>query len=437
MGITQSLLFGGIKKIMDTDSMTWIIIGLIVLILFSAYFSATETAFSCLSRIRMKNLANDGNKRAKLVLKISDNYDKFISSVLIGNNIVNIAASSIATAMFVELLQEKGVSVSTAVLTVVILIFGEITPKTLAKNFPEKFSMFSAPMLRVVMVILTPLNILFQLWQKMLYKVVKISDDRGVTEEELLTMVEEAENDGELDVHESELIRNAIEFNDIEVADIHTNRVDVVAVDIEWENDKVKEVFDESGYSRLPVYTDSIDNIVGVLNQKDFHFAMAKGQSAREAMSEPVYVIPSMKISELLTILQKKKSHMAIIVDEYGGTDGIVTLEDILEELVGEIWDEHDEVIEEVEEISENEFKVLGSANLDDTLDMFDVSANEEDDSSTIGGWVMEKLGHIPEDGEEFTYENLHIKVTKTEARHVEEIMVTVLEKEEDEEDEE
>ncbi len=417
--------------------MTWIILFLAVLILFSAYFSASETAFSSMSRIRMKNLASDGNKKAKLVVKLSENYDKLISTILIGNNIVNIAASSIAAVLFVDLLGDKGVSISTVVLTIVILIFGEITPKSLAKNFPEKFAMFSAPMLNAIVILLTPLNFLFLLWQKLVYKVVKITDDRGVTEEELLTMVEEAQNDGEIDVHESELIRNAIEFNDIEVMDIHTNRVDVVAVDIEWDNEKVKSIFDESGYSRLPVYRDSIDNIIGVLNQKDFHFAMANGKSIEEAMAEPVYVIPSMKISELLTILQKQKSHMAIIVDEYGGTDGIVTLEDILEELVGEIWDEHDEVIEEVEEISENVFKVMGSADLDDTLEMFDLVADEEDDSTTIGGWVTENLGHIPEVDEEFTYKNLHIKVTKTESRHVEEVMITVLETEESDEDEE
>ena len=414
--------------------MTWILF-LAVLILFSAYFSASETAFSCMNRIRMKNLASDGNKRAELVLKLSCNYDKLISSILIGNNIVNIAASSIAAAMFVKLLGDKGISVSTAVLTVVILIFGEITPKSLAKNFPEKFAMTFAPLLNAIVFILTPLNFLFLLWQKLVYKVVKISDDRGVTEEELLTMVEEAENDGELDVHESELIRNAIEFNDIEVSDIHTNRVDVVAIDIEYDNEKVKGIFEESGYSRLPVYRDNIDNIVGILNQKDFHTALANGKSVEQVMNEPVYVIPSMKISELLSILQKQKSHMAIIVDEYGGTDGIVTLEDILEELVGEIWDEHDEVIEEIEEISETEFKVLGSADLDDTLEMFDLSANDEDDSTTIGGWVTENLGHIPEVGEEFTYKNLHIRVTKIDSRHVEEIKLTVLNKDDEEEE--
>lgn len=418
---------------MDSDSITQIFV-LAVLILMSAYFSASETAFSSLNRIRMKNMASDGNKKASLALRVAEDFDKLLSTILIGNNIVNIAASSIATVMFVALMEHHGATVSTIVMTVIVLIFGEITPKSLAKRFPEQFAMFSAPVLRVIIFVLTPLNFLFLSWQKLVHKLVKKDEDRGVTEEELLTMVEEAENDGEINESESELIRNAIEFNDIEVVDIHTNRVDVVAVDAESSIDEVREVFVESGYSRLPVYSENIDNIVGVINQKDFYKAVATGKTVSEAMNEPVYVIPSMKISELLPVLQKEKSHMAIIVDEYGGTMGIVTLEDILEELVGEIWDEHDEVIEEIEQISENEYKVLGSADLDDTLERFDMKVDEEDDSTTVGGWVSEKLGHIPEEGEEFVYEKLHILVTKTTSRHIEEVKITLIEQDDEDE---
>lgn len=418
---------------MDSDSITRIFI-LAVLVLMSAYFSASETAFSSLNRIRMKNMANDGNKRAALALRMAEDYDKLLSTILIGNNIVNIGASAIATVMFVSWLGDSGATVSTVIMTLLVLTFGEITPKSLAKSFPEQFAMFSAPILRVILTVLTPLNFLFLSWQKIVYKVVKKSDDRGVTEEELLTMVEEAQNDGEIDSHESELIRNAIEFNDIEVVDIHTNRVDVVALDIESSIDEAREIFAESGYSRLPVYSESIDNIIGVINQKDFYKAVANGKSISEAMNEPVYVIPSMKISELLPVLQKEKSHMAIIIDEYGGTVGIVTLEDILEELVGEIWDEHDEVIEDFEQIGENKFKVLGSADLDDTLEHFNLEV-DEDDSTTVGGWVTEKLGHIPEVGEEFEYENLHIVVTQIGQRHVDEVHITVREIEEETEE--
>lgn len=423
---------------MDSDSITQIFV-LAVLILMSAYFSASETAFSSFNRIRLKNMANDGNRKAALALKMADDYDKLLSTILIGNNIVNIAASSIATIMFIRILQgtaftNQAATIATVVITIAVLLFGEITPKSLAKSFPEQFAMFSAPILNVIILLFTPLNFLFLSWQKLVYKVVKKSDDRGVTEEELLTMVEEAENDGEIGESESELIKNAIEFNDIEVIDIHTNRVDVVALDINSSVEETRDTFVESGYSRLPVYSENIDNIVGVINQKDFYKAVARGKSVADAMNEPVYVIPSMKISELLPVLQKEKSHMAIIVDEYGGTVGIVTLEDILEELVGEIWDEHDEVIEEFERIGENEYKVLGGADLDDILELFGMEVDEEDDSTTVGGWVTEKLGHIPDEGEEFVFEKLHILVTKTTSRHIEEVKITVCEEDAKEE---
>ena len=251
-------------------------------------------------------------------------------------------------------------------------------------------------------------------------------DDRGVTEEELLTMVEEAQNDGEIDSHESELIRNAIEFNDIEVIDIHTNRVDVVAVELDSAPEEVEKIFRENGYSRLPVYKDSIDNIIGILNQKDFNNALNDGLTIEQVMGEPVFVIPSMKISQLLTLLQKKKSHMAVIIDEYGGTVGIVTLEDILEELVGEIWDEHDEVIESIEQLSENKYRVLCNSDLDNLFDRFGIK--NDVDISTVGGWVIDNFERIPEVGESFDYENLHVTVLKRDTRHVLEVTVEVRE---------
>lgn len=417
---------------MDGDSITQILF-IAVLIMMSAYFSASETAFFSMNKIRIKNMAADGDKRAALVLKLAEDYDKLLSSILIGNNIVNIASSAIATVLFVKWFQQSGVSIATAVMTVLVLLFGEITPKSIAKNSPEAFALFSAPILRAISIVLTPLNFIFVMWQKLVSKIVKPGEDRGVTEEELLTMVEEAQNDGEIDMHESELIRNAIEFNDIEVLDIHTNRVDVVAVDIESEMNEVNEVFHESGYSRLPVYKDSIDNIIGIINQKDFNNALEDGKTLADVMSEPVFVIPSMKISQLLTLLQKKKSHMAVIIDEYGGTVGIVTLEDILEELVGEIWDEHDEVIENFEKIGENKYRVLCSADLDDMFEHFGIE--RDIDIPTVSGWVIETFEHIPDVGESFDYDNLHVTVTKCDSRHVLEITVEIMPVEEDEDD--
>lgn len=410
---------------MDSDSIGQILF-IAMLILMSAYFSASETAFFSMNKIRMKNMASNGSKRAELVLKLAENYDKLLSSILIGNNIVNIASSSIATVLFVKWLGNTGVSVSTAAMTVIVLIFGEITPKSLAKNMPEQFALFSAPILRVINIILSPLNLIFSLWQKLVYKVVKPPKDRGVTEEELLTMVEEAQNDGEINPYESELIRNAIEFNDIEVIDIHTNRVDVIAVDLNTSNEEIERIFREHGYSRLPVYKDSIDNIVGILNQKDFNNASKDDFKIKKIMNTPVFVVPSMKISQLLTLLQKKKSHMAVIIDEYGGTVGIVTLEDILEELVGEIWDEHDEVIENIKKIGDNKYKVLCSSDLDNMFETFNVE--NEFDIATVGGWVIQTFERIPEFGESFDYKNLHITVSKRDNRHIIEITVEIIE---------
>ncbi len=419
------------------DSMSQIITKVIILallVLFSAYFSATETAFFSLNKIRIKSLAGEGNKKAKKVLKILDDTDALLSTILIGNNIVNIAATAIATVLFIGLAgQELGATLSTVVITVVVLMFGEITPKTLAKNFPEKFSMFAAPFISFCMAIFKPLNWFVSIWQKLMYKFFKITDDRGVTEEELITMVEEAEQDGELDENESELIRNAIEFDDIEVEDIYTSRVDLVAVDIE---DSVEDIADQfmRGYSRLPVYRDNIDNIIGVLNHKDFMVMQKTKQTVSSVMTEPIFVVPSMKISELLRTLQSKKSHMAIILDEFGGTVGIVTLEDIIEELVGEIWDEHDTVVESFIELSENKYKVRSTSDLDDMFDLFDLE--NDTDHSTVGGWVVEEFGKIPRVGDEFNYGPLHVCVSKRDPRRVTEVIVTKLfEPEEDDED--
>lgn len=400
---------------------------LFILIGMSSYFSATETAFSSMNKIRLKNMDNNGNKNAKLVLTLSENYEKLLSAILIGNNIVNILSSSIAALLFVEWFGNAGVTISTIVMTILVLIFGEITPKSIAKNYPESFAMFSAPIMKFFMTILTPVNFIFVSWTKLISKVFKSSNDRGITEEELLTIIDEAQNDGDIDSNEGELIRNAIEFNDIEVIDIHTNRVDVVAIDENTSKQKIKEVFKKSGFSRLPVYSGSIDNIIGILNQKDFYNEIDKDFNIKSIITKPVFIIPSMKVSELLSLLQKSKSHLAVIIDEYGGTVGIITLEDILEELVGEIWDEHDNVIEEFQKINENEYKILCSANLDDFLEKFDIKY--ETDITTVGGWVIEKLGKIPIKGDSFEFENLRVIVEKCDSRHVLEITVKILSK--------
>lgn len=394
------------------------IIALAVLILMSGYFSATETAFLSCNKTRLRTMAEKGNKRAALVNRLNENYDRLLSTILIGNNIVNLTAASIGTVLFVRLYGDIGATVSTAVITVLVLIFGEITPKNVAKDCPEKLAMFSAPIIRVLIWIFTPLNLLFGLWKKLVSKVLHLESDSKMSQEELLMLVEEVREGGTIDSEEGDLLKNAIEFNDMRAEDILTHRVDLEAVDIESTKEEIAEVFTQSKFARLPVYEDSIDNIIGILNMKDFYDGTGiTAKSIRDIMTKPLFVLKSEKIDELLKLLQETKSQMAVILDEYGGTLGIVTLEDILEELVGEIWDEHDEVTEEYVPIGENRWRVDCSVNLDDFCDFFGI----ETDSTTIslGGWVMEQLGKVPEAGDSFEFECLSVSVVETDGQRV------------------
>ena len=402
------------------------IAALVILVILSAFFSATETAFTSLNRIRLKSRADSGNKRAALTLRIAEDYDKLLSTNLIGNNIVNISASTVGTVLFTKLFLDYGPLVSTVVLTVVILVFGEISPKSMAKENAEAFAMFAAPIMRVLMTVLAPVNYLFAQWKKLLSRIFRKSEEEGITEEELITMVDQAENEGGLDQHEGQLIRSAIEFNDLEVEEILTPRVDIVAAEDTATMDEIAAIFAENGYSRLPIYHDTIDNIIGVIHEKDFHAARYHGQSDVSAIIATVlYTTANTKISDLLRILQRAKAHMVIVVDEYGGTEGLCTLEDIVEELVGEIWDEHDEVIEEFKKQSDGSYLISCNANLTDLYDLFSIKG--ERDCTTVSGWVMEEIGRVPEEGDHFVYENLDVTVTRVDHRRVLEIRVVVL----------
>mgnify|MGYP002303778847 CR=1 FL=1 len=413
----------------STISMT---VAIVLLVMMSAYFSATETAFSCLNKIRMKSRAESGDHRAALAMDLVEDYDRLISTILIGNNIVNITASTVGTVLFTKLYAAYGPTVSTVVLTLVVLIFGEISPKSLAKEHAESFAMFSAPILRVFLLVLRPLNFLFSQWKRLLNMIFHPSEDQGITEEELITMVSEAENEGGLDQHESQLIRSAIEFGDLEAGDILTPRVDIVAVEDSASMEEIAAVFAESGYSRLPVYHEDIDDIIGVIHEKDFHAARYRGQTDVKAITGPMlYTTGNTKISELMRILQRNKAHMAVVVDEYGGTEGIATLEDIVEELVGDIWDEHDEVIEEFKKQEDGSYLIACSADLDDMFDLFAVKGACA--ATTVSGWVMEQVGRVPEEGDHFQAEGLDVIVTRVEHRRVIEIQVRVLPEEEPE----
>ncbi len=401
------------------------IVIIVICIILSMYFSATETAFSCLNRIRIKNKAENGNKRAALVLRLLDKYDEMLSTILVGNNIVNILCSSVATLLFVNLLKDPdlGATVSTVVITVLLLIFGEISPKTIAKERPEGLAMFSAPILRFLMIVLTPVTFIFKLWQKLLSVLIKSPADQGITEEELLTIVDEAEQDGNLDKDESELIRSAIEFNELEVRDIFTPRIDISAIPADITKEKAAEVFSETGYSRLPVYEGTLDNITGILYLKDFYNnAYNRKTDIHEIIKPVIYVPRSKKISDLRKELQEQQLHIAVVTDEFGGTVGIVTLEDILEELVGEIWDEHDEIIREISEVDENKYIVSGKANIEKVFETLDMDGDFE--AITVGGWVMETLERIPSTGEGFTYQNLQVQVLKMMGRRIEQVEI-------------
>lgn len=407
------------------------IAALIILVLLSAFFSGTETAFTSFNKTRMKTLAQDGNKKAASVLWIEDNYEKFLSTILVGNNIVNITASTISTLLFTACIKGNAslaATVSSVVMTVTILIFGEITPKFLGKDFADSYSMAVVGIVRFLMITLTPLTALFSLWKKLVSKVFKRDNSSSsITEDEIITMVEEAQNEGGIDEHEGNLIKNAIEFNDLEVSGILTPRINIVAISDDTPIDEISEIFRTSGFSRLPIYHDTIDNIIGVVHEKDFYRLTHDGQSdLKSAIHEVMFITESMKISKLLRKFQEVKSHIAIVVDEYGGTAGIVTMEDVLEGLVGEIWDEHDEVIENIKKVSDDTYLVNGSAPMNELADIHDFPDDVLEDNATVNGWVLDNLGKVPEVGDNFEYENLSVEVTETDGRRASQIKVVI-----------
>ena len=411
----------------------------------SAYFSATETAFNTFNKIRVKNLAEKGNKRAARALQLAENYDTLISTILIGNNIVNILAASLATLYFTDLLlnteaAQFTTAISTAVMTLLVLTFGEICPKTIAKQTPDKFVIFATPLISFLVVIFKPLSAIFKLLQNLISKAFKNDEDQGMTEEELISIIEEAAEDGNIDEEESTLIKSAIEFNELEVGDIFTPRIDITAVRSDITKEELAKVFTESGYSRIPIYDDDLDNIHGIVYYKDFFSdAQATNIPISEIVKPVMYVTKTQKINDVLKDLQEKQMHLAVVTDEYGSTAGLVTLEDILEEIVGEIWDEHDEIIEEIKEVGEGEYIVSGMANLEKLFEELDIDIDEELDAMTVNGWAMKILDRIPEEGDSFEELGLTVRVLKMDGRRIEDLHILdnrAIESEEDDSDE-
>ena len=408
------------------------LIAIIGLVLCSTFFSGTETAFSSVSKIKMKNLAADDNKRAELVLELTENFDKLITTILVGNTISNIVMTTVATVYGIITWGSRiGPTVATIMVTILVLVLGEISPKIIAREYAEEVALFLAPFVKGLIIILTPLTFIFMGLKVILKKMIGKNDAPEFSEDELLTIVEEAEAGGAIGEEQSELISNAIEFNETEAIDILTPRVDIVAIEKGTPVAEIKEVFRESGLSRLPVYEDDLDHIIGVINQKDFYNKNVRTIKDTEKIIKPVaYVAESIKASVLLKKMQAKKTHIAIVVDEYGGTSGIVTLEDIIEEIVGEITDEYDKTELPFRKLDEDTFVFEAKTSIIDfckTLDLDDEEFDEvRGDAETLAGLILEVVGEIPQPGTNVKIKNLNFVIQKSDNRRIEEVKVTI-----------
>ena len=403
---------------------------MVVCLILSSFFSATETAFSAMNTTKLKTLAEKGNKNAALVCKLDEQYSRLISTILIGNNIVNIAMASVGTVLFTLKFGDMGATLSTIVVTIVVLIFGEISPKSIANNCPEQLAMLSAPVVQFLIWIFLPLNILFVGWQKLLTKIFHLESSSKMSQEELLTLVNEVQEDGTIDEDEGGLLRNAIEFSDQEARDILIHRTDLAALPITATKEEIAEMFTETKFSRLLIYQDTIDDILGIIHRKDFYVGCGiTEKEVKDIISPAIFVLESEPIRMILKKQQKAKTHVAVVVDEYGGTCGIVTMEDILE--VGEIWDEHEEAEVLLRRIAPDTYLIDASMDFEEFADYFKL--DEESEMVSVSGWVMEQFGRVPEQGDQLTYKGLEIEVTKVGNHHVDEIRVkqTVVEDEE------
>lgn len=393
------------------------------MIVFSAFFSASETAYTSANKIRLRSKAENGKKSAARALKIIEKYDKTLTTILIGNNIVNILTSSLATVLFIDLLEDadKGSVASTVVVTIVVLIFGEILPKTLAKSHAESFACGISGIMSFLMTVFTPLSAVFILLQKGANKLFASKNKEvSMTEQELISIIDEIEDEGVLEEQEGSLVRSALEFDETIVSEVITPRVNIVAVEINSDTEKVKDLFIKEQYSRLPVYEKTVDHIVGVITQHDFFEKIVRGESftISDIMQDTLHIPNLMKISDVLKQMQKNKLHLAVVVDQYGGTEGIVTLEDIIEELVGEIWDESDEITAPVKFISETVFETSGEVSQNDFNRFFEARAMDfriDTESNTVGGWLFELFGRIPEENDSIRTDDFIITVKSLE----------------------
>ena len=429
------------------DGSLWTIIAMLVCLVFSAFFSSSETAFTSFNRTRLKNKAEEGNKKAALVLKMSENYDKLLSTLLVGNNIVNIALSSIATVWFIKLFANSPVesyasTISTAVITIVVLIFGEITPKSLAKDHPEGWAMGVSRFLNFLMILLTPINFIFMMWKKLVNKIFKPNEEDAVTEGEVLTLVDEAHEDGSIDEYNKELIENIFEFDDLTAGEIATHRMDITMLSIEDTVEDWESTINNSRFSRYPVYTESVDNIIGILDARAYFRLENKERDAilREAVTPAYFVPETVKADVLFKNMKAKKESFAVVLDEYGGVRGIITLTDLVECIVGEFTENDEDESEEelITVLEENKWQINGTAAIADVEDAIGIKI-EDEDSDTFGGYVLGIYGSVPDDGSTFdlSTESLNISIESIKDHKIEKAIVSIKEQNEEPEDEE
>lgn len=418
---------------------------MLICLIFSAFFSATETAYTSMNKTKLKNFAAEGNKRAERVLKQSENYDRLLSTILVGNNIVNITLSSVSTVYFVKLLSETSVkdlaaTISTIVITIVVLLFGEISPKSIAKDHPEGFAMGVSGFLGFLLVILTPINAIFMLWKKLLSKIFKPADNDAVTEGELLTLVDEAHEDGSVDEYSKELIENIFDFDDLSAGEIATHRTEITMLPSDADIEEWDTVIANSRFSRYPVYGEDVDDIIGVLDAREyFRLEEKTKENIFETAIKPAYFVPeNVKADVLFRNMKKNKEFIAIVLDEYGGVQGIITFTDLVECLVGEFseTDEDEEAIEPIVAIDDNTWEITGSVAISDVEDVLDVKL-EDCDSDTFNGYVLGNYGQIPDDGATFEVSTdlFDIEVTEFKDHKIEKAVVTVKQPEEEDEE--
>lgn len=406
------------------------IILIITLIAFSAMFSSCETAFSTVSKMRLKNNAEQGNAKAAKALRLAESFDNSLTTILIGNNIVNIASASLSTVLFTDLFGSKGVGIATIVMTVVVLIFGEILPKTFAKENSEKCAYFFAGPLSALIVIFTPLSFVFTAIKNIVSKLYSSSEKSpSVTEDELKFIIDEIEEEGVLEESESDLVRSALDFDETIVSEILTPRVRIVGVEINSTIEEIKNVFLKEMYSRLPVYEKNIDNIVGIITQKDFFKMISENRNDIQNIIQNVVFISEFKlINDALHEMQRSKTHMSVIIDQYGGTKGIITMEDIIEELVGEIYDENDEITPPMLKVSDNVYEASGELTVTEMLETLEYPENYiTTNANTVSGWIMELTGHIPDQGEIIQSNCFEIRITEMNGKKISKIQITLI----------